>query len=127
MSITSNKASPIRPIGSIVTLTCVVELSPSVDVSVIVNTVWTGPAGFMTTNTAQPVMGSNTTHTSTAMVHSFGRDQSGQYICTAHVTSLHNSQYTTDSTTVYGAAQVTIGEMHCIFNIQNIQLTYLGL
>ena len=72
-------------VGSTVTLTCTVELSPAVDVPVTVNTVWTGPDGFMTTNTAQPVMGSTTTYTSTAMVSSFGRDQSGDYTCTATV------------------------------------------
>ena len=73
--------------GSSPNLTCTVELSPAVDVPVTVNTVWTGPDGFMTTNTAQPVMGSTTTYTSTAMVNSFGRDQSGVYTCTATVNS----------------------------------------
>ena len=58
------------------------------DVPVTVNTAWTGPAGFNATNTAQPVMGSNTTYTSTAIVWSFGRDQSGNYTCTATVSSV---------------------------------------
>ena len=65
-----------------------VELSPAVDVPVTVNTVWTGPAGFSTTNTAQPVMGSTTTYTSIATVRSFRRDQSGNYICIATVISV---------------------------------------
>ena len=64
-------------------MTCTVELSPDVDIPVTVTTVWTGPAGFMTTKTAQPVMGSTTTYTSTAIISSFGKDQSGLYICTA--------------------------------------------
>ena len=84
-------------VGSTVTLTCTVELSPAVDVPVTVNTVWTGPDGFMTTNTAQPVMGSTTTYTSTAMVSSFGRDQSGDYTCTATVRPNPTSTYLTGS------------------------------
>ena len=83
MNITSDPVSPIRPVGSDVTLNCTVELSTTVDILVIVNTEWTGPDGLTTTNTAQPVMGSTTTYTSTAMVSSFGRDQSGVYTCTA--------------------------------------------
>lgn len=117
MSITSNKVSPIRPIGSDVTQTCTVELSPLVDVPVIVTTVWTGPNGFRTTinNTSQPAMGSNTSYTSAVTVRSFGRMQSGQYTCAAQVISSQNSQYyTTNNATVYGAAQVTVGEMHIL-------------
>ena len=89
------------------------------------NTVRTGPDGFMTTITAQPVMVNNTTYMSTAIVSSFGREQSGQYICTAQVTSSLNSQYyITENATVYGAARVTFSEMHCKFYLQNIQFAY---
>ena len=87
MNISSDPVSPILPFGSAVTLTCTVELSPAVDVPVTVNTVWTGPDGFMTTNTAQPVIGSNTTYTSVVIVSSFGINQSGNYTCTATVSS----------------------------------------
>ena len=73
--------------GDSVTLTCTVDLSSAVDIPVNVNTEWTGPDGFMNTNTAQPVMGSTTTYTSTAMVSSFGRDQSGDYTCKTSVSS----------------------------------------
>ena len=83
-------------IGSTVTLTCTVELSPAVDVLVTVNTVRTGPDGFMTTSTAQR-MGSTTTYISTAMVSSFGRDQSGDYTCTATVRPNPTSTYLTGS------------------------------
>ena len=108
MTITGDPVSPIRPVGSEVTLTCTVVLNPAVDVPVTVNTVWTGPAGFMTTNTAQPVMGSTTTYTSTAMVSSFGRDQSGNYTCTATVSS--TSLYLTDSRSQSGTARITVGK-----------------
>ena len=86
--ISSGPVSPIQAVGSDVTLTCTVELSPAIDVPVIVNTMLTGPDRYMTTNTAQPVMGSTTTYTSTAMVSSFGRDQSGNYTCTATASSI---------------------------------------
>ena len=96
-------------VGSSTILTCAVELSPAVDVPVTVNTVWTGPDGFMTTNTAQPVMGSTTTYTSTAMVSSFGRDQSGVYICTTTVSS--TSQHLIGSTSTTGSAIIVASEM----------------
>ena len=107
--ISSNPVIPIQLIGSDVTLTCTVELSPAVDVSVTVNTVWTGPDGFMTTNTAQPVMGSTTTYTSTAMVSSFGRNQSGVYNCMATVSS--TSSFLTDSGPQSETARVTVGKV----------------
>ena len=43
--------SPILTLASVnVTLICTVKLSPAVDVPVTVNTVWTGPAGFLADN-----------------------------------------------------------------------------
>ena len=108
VTITSDPVSPIRPVGSDVTLTCTVEFSTVVNVELDVNTVWTGPDGFMTTNTAQPVMGSTTTYTSTAMVSSFGRDQSGVYTCTATVSS--TSSFITDSGSQSGTTRVTVGK-----------------
>ena len=83
------------------------ELSPLVDVPVTVNTVWTGPAGFMTTNTAQPVMGSTTTYISSVVVSSFGRDQSGDYTCTATVSSAAQSIITSMQT--LSSIRVTVG------------------
>ena len=48
----------IRPVGSAVTMTCTVELSPVVNVPVTVVTEWTGSAGFAVNVTAQPIEGS---------------------------------------------------------------------
>ena len=79
------------------TLICTVKLSPAVDVHVTVITVWTGPAGFMINNTAQPVMGSTTTYTSRAMVRPFGTAQSGNYTCTATLRPQQISSYLTGS------------------------------
>ena len=72
-----------------------------------VTTVWTRPAGFMTAATAQSVMGSTTTYTSTAMVSSFGRDESGEYTCTATVTPT-SPFFSSNSGS--GMARVTVGE-----------------
>ena len=103
--ITSNPVSPIHIIGSNVTLTCTVELSPAVDVPVTVNIVWTGPTGFMIDDTAQPAIQNTTTYYNTAVVSSFGRNQSGDYTCTAKIsTSLLTS--TSRSQTVL----ITVGK-----------------
>ena len=95
-------------VGSALTLTCSVEFRPAVDVPVAVTTVWTGPAGFMNTTTAVPVMGSTTTYTSTAMVSSFGRDQSGDYTCVATVNS---TSYFIDRSMAYASTRVTVGKV----------------
>ena len=117
MSITSNKVNPIRPIGSVVTLTCTVELSTLVNIPATVTTVWNGPDGFkITTSNSQPDMGNNTSYTSAVTVSSFGRVQSGQYTCAAQVESSQNSQYytTNNASVVYGAVQITVGKIHAL-------------
>ena len=115
MTVRSNKPNPVHPIGSIVTLTCTVELSPSVDVPVTVNTEWTGPDGFTTTNTAQLVTGSTATYTSTVTVRSFGREQSGVYSCNATGESM--SSFISNSIQQTGAARVTAGTYTVYFNL----------
>ena len=86
------------------------ELSSIVDLPVTVNTVWTGPAGFTTTNTAQLVMGSATTSSSTATVSSFGREKSGYYTCTATVGAMVSSLYLSDSNPLSETIIFTVGE-----------------
>ena len=98
----------IRPVGSAVTLTCTVELSPVVNIPVAVVTEWSGPAGFMTTNTAQPIVGSTINYTSTTVIDSFGRDESGEYTCTATATT--TSEFLRESASRNGTATVTVGE-----------------
>ena len=111
VTITSDPVSPIRPVGSDVTLTCTVMFSTAVNVEVNVGTEWTGPDGFMTTNTAQPVMGNTTTYTSTAMVSSFGRDQSGVYTCIATVNpKTPSSQFLTGGGSQSGMIEVIAGK-----------------
>ena len=99
----------IRPVGSSITMTCTVELSSVVNVPVNVTTLWAGPAGFMTTNIAQSVMGSTTNYTSTAMVESFGRNESGVYTCTATATT--TSPFVRDSGSHSERATLTVGKV----------------
>ena len=112
VSITSDPVSPIWPVGSDVTLTCTVELDPAVNVPVTVHTMWTGPNGFMAVdNISQPLMESTgtvlATYTSTTMISSFGRDQSGVYECTATVSS---TSLFIDSNSQLGMARLTVGK-----------------
>ena len=109
-------SNPIWPIGSNVTLTCTVELSSEVDVPVTVNTVWTGPDGFSTNITAQPVMESNTTYTSTVIIKSFRRDQSGSYTCLATLTFESSFVETSPKS---GITSVTTGIIKKVFSCNN--------
>ena len=90
-------------------LICSVELSPSVDVPVTVNTVWTGPAGLATSSVAQPVAGSTTLYHSLTAVTSFGIDQSGEYTCSATITLSLPSVFVRDSI-ANSSLRVTVGE-----------------
>ena len=98
----------IRPVGSAITMTCNVELSPLVNVPVSVITEWTGPAGFVANITARPMEGSTTNYTSTAVVGSFGRNESGEYACKATITT--TSPFLRDSASSSGATRITVGK-----------------
>ena len=102
-------------IGSAVTLTCTVELSSAVGVPVTVSPVWSGPAGHGVTITpvTNSVMESLTRYTSTAMVSSFGREQSGVYTCRASINSMPQA-YLVGSSSTTGTARVTVGKVICI-------------
>ena len=92
--------------GASITLTCAVELSPTVDVPVTVNTEWTGPADvtFMPANPVPAVMVNTTTYISTVSV---GAAKSGNYTCQASITS---GETTSGSTTI----AVGMTSMACI-------------
>ena len=110
VTITSVPLSPIRPVGSDVTVTCAVNSSPMVDIQVTVVTEWTGPAGFVTANTAQPVVGNTTLYTSTVIISSFSRDNSGIYTCRATISSTTRNPFVRDSVTL-SSYRVTVGEI----------------
>lgn len=89
-----------------VNLTCIIELSESVDVAVTVNTIWTGPPGrefISATSTATSV--SQTTYTSTAAVRT-GDSGEYMYTCTAIVSS--TSSFIIASRDVSEAVIVTV-------------------
>ena len=81
------------------------------DVAVAVNTVWTGPAGVALSPT-DPVAVSLRRYTSTVMVSSFGRDQSGDYTCKATVSSASQSPFIINSLASSATIRVTAG-MNC--------------
>ena len=117
VAISSDPVSPIRPVGSDVTLTCTVVFSTAMNVEVDVSILWTGPDGFMTTKIAQPVMGSTTTYTSTAMVNSFGRGQSGVFTCTATASPNSSSVFVLRSGSRLGIVKVTTGMATILYTI----------
>ena len=110
-SVTSIPASPIRPVGSAVNLTCTVVLSPFVDVPVTVVVYLSDPAGGPLITTAPSVSRHN--YTSTAIVNSFGREESGLYTCRVSISS--NFPFIKDSDPYSVASKVTIGETTTCF------------
>ena len=95
------------------------------DVPVTVNTKWTLPDGFETTNAAQPVMGSSTNYTSTFMISSFGRSDSGIYICAATV-SLPSNTYISGSSMETHLIRVTIGKIK-VFQSIHLHVSFSGV
>ena len=109
VTIISNKSNPIRPVGSAVKLTCTVELSQAVDVPVTLNTVWTGPDGFMATNRSLLTIETRDAYTTVVTIASVGRSQSGDYYCSVSIGSASSNMITHSSTTT-AFTKVTVGE-----------------
>ena len=95
----SPKLTPILSESSF-TLTCTVELNPSVDVPVTINTVWTGPDGTILTSATRPEKKSFTLYASVNTVHSVDSADSGNYTCTVSVE---------DGVEVSASTNITIG------------------
>ena len=108
--ISSDQDNPlmVRPIGSPVTLTCMADLNPAIDVPVTVNIQLRHPNGSLLPGTT-PVMSQGSTYSRTATVPSFGREQSGNYTCTAAAVSSANS-FLSNSGSQSGTLRVTTGE-----------------
>ena len=106
------RSHPANPIGTDVTLTCIVELSQAVDIPVTVNTYLLGPVGFSVNNSVT-VMGRTTTYTTTAVISSFGIDNTGSYICVGALNSTKsNEDLLTASTGNGGQTRITTGKSH---------------
>ena len=82
-----------------------------VDIPVTVNTVLTTPAGLKHTSNAQPVMGSNTSYASTFLISSFGRSDSGIYVCGATVNLASINPYISGSSAAKHSVRITTGEI----------------
>lgn len=82
------------------------------NVPVKVNIVLTGPVGFKTRNTSQPVIGGITTYTTSAIISSLERNQSGNYTCTATLKSTLNNSYIISSSPKNDSVQVITGETY---------------
>ena len=110
MIIGSGKPSPIRPIGSNVTVTCTVGLQHSTvgaTVPLMVTIHLSNPAGMVLNTTMDSVSGS--TYTSRATISSFERAQSGVYSCEAILTS--PSSYLSESSTVTEEINLSSGKL----------------
>ena len=88
LNMTSDPSSPIRPIGSHVSLNCSCDIVPNlpaeyIDISVTVSISLRDPSGTLLSATVPLVSGS--VYTSSAVISSFGQDHSGIYNCTASV------------------------------------------
>ena len=108
--LTSDPVSPIWPVPSDVILTCIVELNPAVDIPVTVSTVWTGPSGVaILSNDTSAMHNLSEYYISTAVISSFGRNQSGNYCCTASINSTSKSAFVMSVGSLSGAIKVTTG------------------
>ena len=100
-------SSPITP-GSNVTVTCAVEFNQHVDVGLTVNIVLTGPVNISPTSV---LMESTTRYTSSLVVSSFGREQSGVYECKATATS---DTLITSSMEISRMERITVGKLFTV-------------
>ena len=108
VTVTASPGDPFIVEGHPLNLTCSIELSEAVDI--IVNTVWSGPSGTQfTTTTSVATRMTATTYTSTATISSVETSDSGEYNCTATVSS--TSPFLTESEDVSGMHTVNIGNM----------------
>ena len=99
----------VRPVGSTITLTCMADLDPAIDVPVTVNIQLRDPAGGTLTATTPSVSGS--TYSSMATITSFGRDQSGVYTCSATVSPSPSNPFLSGSPSQSETLRVTTGEI----------------
>ena len=88
------------------------------DISLSVVTEWSGPQGFVTAQMAQAMTGSTTIYTSTYVVSSFGRNESGNYTCATNITS--TSLFLIDSEEQVNTSRITIGKQckDCLFSLR---------
>ena len=109
--IVSSQTNPlmVRPIGSSVTLTCMADFDPVINVAgVTVNVQLSAPAGSPSITTTPSVSGS--TYSSMATISSFGRTDSGVYTCTVTVSPSPSNLFLSGSSSRSETLRVTTGE-----------------
>ena len=97
VSMNSDPVGPIQPLGSDVTLRCTVQLDPAIvesDLSLLIVDAQLSQDGTPLVLTGPTVTG--TTFTYTIQLDSFGRSDSGNYICTATIRPQPTSTYLTN-------------------------------
>ena len=115
VTITSDQDNPIRPVGSSVKVTCTahVDLSsrPEIDISLTVDIHLTGPTRRPFTNASFGVLQPSYAYanTSSAIISSFGRNDSGLYTCTATISSRAPNVFLTAHSTPH-SVQITTGK-----------------
>ena len=108
--ISTNQTNPlmVRPIGSTVTLTCMADLDPAIDVPVAMNIQLRDPAGSPLTTTTPSVSGA--TYTTAVTISSFGRRDSGVYTCMAAISPSPSNPFLSSSSSQSETLRVTTGE-----------------
>ena len=88
------------PSGNVInaTLRCIVQIDPTVDVPITIQTDWTGPDGFSFANIAMNIA-NNTMYTSMANVTSLRIKNAGVYHCIATVMPDPENQFITNTGT----------------------------
>ena len=92
--------------GSSPNLTCIVELSPQVDVPVTVTADWTSPHVMTTVTPTSSVMNSLTRYSIVGMIN---EARAGEYTCQASINS--SSQFINGSGMTSGSTSITIGKV----------------
>ena len=121
MNISSDRVSFTWLDGSEVNLTCTVELSQILDVTVTLNIEWIGPAGFIANNTAEISNSNYEIYNSTISLNSFRREQAGDYNCTASVSS---SSPFLRSSSHYDTKKLNYGELIPMLSHTSQQIFY---
>lgn len=124
LRISSSPSSPIRPIGARVTINCSCDIAQSLPtryigtgVVVTVSISLRNPSGRLLATTSPVVNGSM--YTSSAVVNSFERDQSGVYTCTASVRASSLFITTVDTFTT---KRITSGKVELWFTLLRIRV-----
>lgn len=113
LTVMSDKSNPIWPNGSDVTLSCIVILSPVTvaDLPLLNVDVQLSRNGISLNLTNSLVTG--TTFINTVQLESFGRNNSGNYTCTATVLPLQNFTYVTGNSSDTRYIVLSTGSNNC--------------